>query len=159
MEPHHHLHIKQNRAMADKCRPQVRSHADRPDLYDAGYQPIAAYGRTERALGARLPQTALSLCVAGSFWRRRAYASIATGVRRCLGTRRLRSASSFRAWVRSVGALDGETKPVLACGLLRVSQTAQVPLGGGGPASNAAGIPRLMSRAQVFLELSYSECW
>ena len=59
-----------------------------------------------RAVGARLPQTALSLCVAGSFWRRRAYASIANGVRRCLGAPRLRMASSFRARVRSVGASD-----------------------------------------------------
>ncbi|HEX9549115.1 MAG TPA: hypothetical protein VF942_17375, partial [Acidimicrobiales bacterium] len=32
-----------------QCRPQVRSHADRPDLYDADYQPKAAYGRAERA--------------------------------------------------------------------------------------------------------------
>jgi len=52
------------------------------------------------------PQTALSLCVAGSFWRRRAYASIANGVWRWLGARRMPSASSFRASVRSVGASD-----------------------------------------------------
>src|SRR6266851_436039 len=36
-----------------QCRPQVRSHPDRPDLYDDGHYPIAAYGRAERAVGAR----------------------------------------------------------------------------------------------------------
>jgi hypothetical protein len=37
-----------------------------PDLYDADYQPKAAYGRTERALGVRLSHPGQSLCVASS---------------------------------------------------------------------------------------------